>query len=128
MTMVEVENFALDHRMSLTTVIGTAAATILGPAPPNMMYEIVEVEAVGFGATVSGRLMQFATLQGYSQYGTILGTIVEPFSAAPGSAFIDGNGKAAIAYVNPGNLLYGVVDAGSVQVKVVYRAINARGW
>ncbi len=125
--MVEFDGFATTHRQSVTTLVGTLNATILGPAPPQMMYEITEVVAVGFGGTVSGRLMSFATLQGYSQYGTQAGTIVEPFSAAPGEAFIDGGNDIPIAYVYPGGNLYGVVDSGSVQVKVVWRPLMARG-
>lgn len=129
--MVEFNGAAVLHRQSVTTLVGTQNGTILGPAPPQMMYEITEVVAAGFGTVggpvVNGRLMSFATLQGYSQYGTLLGTIVEPFSVAPGSAFIDGPSEFPVAYVYPGGNLYGVVDSGSVQVKVVWRPINARG-
>lgn len=125
--------FEYAHRQSLTTSFGTVVATILGPAPPQMMYEITEVVVTGPTNTeITGRLMQFATLPGYSQYGTVLGTIVEPFHVGPsggnGGCFLDGNGSAPVAYVDPGCLLYGVVDSGSVSVKIVYRPINARGW
>jgi hypothetical protein len=133
--MAEFGGFAREHRQSLTTLLGTQTGTILGPVPPQQNYEIVEVVVTPYGTvggpTVTGRLMQFATISGYSQYGTTLGTVVEPFAAAPGSAFVDGNGDAPIAYVNPGNLLLGIVDgaaAGSVLCKVVYRPINKRGW
>lgn len=123
--------FAYDHRQSVTTVVGPVSATILGPAPPQQSYEIVEVAVVPFGtvggAVVVGALMQFATLQGYSPFGTILGTVVEPFSASPGVPFIDGNGRAPIAYVDPGNLLYGQTLAGSCEVKVVFRPQYQRG-
>jgi hypothetical protein len=134
--MVEYGGFPDEHRQSLTTLIGTQAGTILGPVPPQMSYEITEVVVTSYGGTLSGRLSQFATLQGYSQYGTTVGTVVEPFQVSPGPAgqFIDGNGAAAIAIVDPGNILFGYVDApsgtiaGSVQVKVVYRPIYQRGW
>ncbi|MGH8980840.1 MAG: hypothetical protein ACRDWE_07465 [Acidimicrobiales bacterium] len=120
--------FAFVHKQSVTTLVGTAAATILPAAPPQQSYELDQVVAVAFdAATVTGRLMQFATVQGYSQYGTVLGTVVEPFQAAPGESFIDGNGDSPVAYVSPGNLLYAVADSGSVLVKVVYRPIYRRG-
>ena len=121
------EQFPYEHRKSVTTVLGTSVATILPACPPQQNYEIVQVTAVGFGGSVSGRLMQFATLQGYTAAGTLAGTIVEAFAAAPGTPFIDGDGKAPIAYVSSGCLLYGVADSGSVQVKVVYRPIYKRG-
>lgn len=120
--------FAYAHRESVTRVIGTESGTILAAAPPQMSYELTEVVVTGYGGgTASGRLMQFATLQGYSQYGTTQGTVVEPFQLN-GEAFVDGNGDAPVAYVDPGNLLYGQADYGSVLVKVVYRPISKRGW
>lgn len=126
--MVEFYDFAYEHRKSVTTVIGTTIATILPPVPPQQNYEITEVVAVPFGGgSVSGRLMQFATLQGYSGAGTTAGTIVEPFCAPPLNSFIDGDGDAPIAYVSSGNLLYGIADFGSCQVKIVYRPIYKRG-
>jgi hypothetical protein len=133
--MAEYGAFPYEHRQSLSVLVGTEVATILGPAPPQQNYEITEVVVTPFGTVggpvVNGRLMQFATLQGYSQYGTLSGTIVEAFSVEPGVPFRDGDGQAPIAYVNPGNLLYGYVDgsaAGSVTVKIVYRPIPERGW
>jgi len=131
--MTEFGGFAREHRESVTTLIGTQSGTILGPVPPQQSYEITEVVVTPLGGTVggptiSGRLMQFATLSGYTQYGTVSGTIVEPFECQPGSAFRDGNGDAPIAYVDPGNILYGQVDSGSVSAKIVYRPINKRGW
>ncbi|MBF6555572.1 MAG: hypothetical protein IVW52_05270 [Acidimicrobiales bacterium] len=123
--------FAYAHRQSVTTLIGTSSATILGAPPPQQSYEITEVVVAGFGTVggpvVNGRLMQFATIQGFSPFGTVLGTVVEPFSVTPGDSFIDGNGDAPIAYVDPGNLLYGQVDSGSVLAKIVYRALYQRG-
>jgi|GEM_PF-1658033 hypothetical protein len=130
--MTEFTEFQYEHRESLTTLIGTQSATIIGPSPPQQSYEITEVVVTPYGtvggAAITGRLMQFATLQGYSQYGTLAGTIVEPFAVSPGSAFRDGDGRAAVAYVDPGNILYGQVDSGSVLAKIVYRPINRRGW
>jgi hypothetical protein len=130
--MTEFGTFMEEHRASVTTLVGTQSATILGPVPPQMSYEITDIVVTPYGTvggpTVTGRLMQFATLQGYSQYGTVAGTIVEPFAAAPGSAFKDGDGFAPVAYVDPGNILYGQTDSGSVLAKVVYRPINRRGW
>lgn len=127
-------DFGLEHRVSVAAVLGTVNGTIIGPVPPQMSYEITQVVVASFGgATLQGRLMQFATLQGYSQYGTTQGTIVEPFQVGA-AAFIDGSGRAPIAYVEPGNYLYGVVDApsgtinGSVTVKIVFRPIYQRGW
>lgn len=129
MTMVEFSDFSKEHRQSLVTLIGTQSATILGPVPPQMVYEITEVVITGYaGGTVTGRLMQYATIAGYSQYGTVLGTIVEPFQVTLQEPFLDGNGRAPIAYVNPGNILYGQTDYGSCLAKVVYRPINQRGW
>ena len=124
--------FAYAHRQSVTTLIGTSAATILGATPPQQAIEITEVVVTVLGGTVggptvAGRLMQAATIGGFSQYGSLLGTIVEPFAASPGEAFVDGNGDAPIAYVSPGNLLYGVVDSGSVSAKIVFRPIYKRG-
>ncbi|MFZ2058374.1 MAG: hypothetical protein WAV54_13280 [Acidimicrobiales bacterium] len=124
--------FPYEHRESVTTVLSTTAATILPATPPQQAIEIVEVVVTVLGGTVGGptvggRLMQFATLQGYTGGGTTAGTIVEPFDAAPGFPFRDGDGKAPIAYVSPGNLLYGVVDSGSVTCKLVYRPIYKRG-
>lgn len=120
------------HRISVVQMIGTENGTILGPSPPQMSREITEVTAAGFGTTggpaITGRLMQFATIQGYSQYGTVLGTVVEPFSVLPGETFMDGSGgDVPIAYNDPGCNLYGVADSGSVLVKVVYRPVYARG-
>ena len=123
--------FAAAHRQSVTTLLSTTAATILGPAPPQMSYEITEVVVTPFGTvggpTINGRLMQFATLQTFSQFGTLLGTVVEPFSVTPGLSFIDGPGESVVAYVSPGCNLYGIVDSGSVLCKVVFRPIIRRG-
>lgn len=130
--MVEHNGALFAHRSSLSVLVGASTATILPAPPPQMSYEITEIVASAYGSvggpTVSGRLMQFATIQGYSQYGTTQGTVVEPFSAAPGYPFIDGGGDAPIAYVDPGNLLTGIADSGSVTVKIVYRPIYRRGW
>jgi len=121
-------SFPYEHHYSVTTVIGTQNGTILGPVPPQYSEEITEVVVAAWGGSATGRLMQFATLQGYSGGGTTSGTIVEPFAVSPqSSGFIDGNGAAPIAYVSPGNILYGVVDYGSVLVKVVHRPIYRRG-
>jgi hypothetical protein len=121
--------FKYEDRQSVSLVVGTVNGTLLGPAPPQMSYEIVAITAVAYaGATLSGRLLQFATLQGYSAYGTTQGTIVESFAAVPGAGWIDGDGSAACAYVSPGNNLQAVVDAGSAVVKVVYRPTYKRGW
>ncbi len=125
--------FAFAHRQSITTLVGTSTATILGPAPPQQSYELAQVVVTPFGTVggpiTTGRLLQFATISGYSQFGTTIGTVVEPFQAAPGPAgqFVDGDGSAPIGYVSPGCNLTAVVDSGSVLVKVVFRPIYRRG-
>lgn len=122
--------FPFSHRQSVTTLLGTANATILGPAPPQQSYEITEVAVTSLGGgTVTGRLLQFGTLSGYSQFGTVAGTVVEPFQVNPGAGgqFVDGNGSAPIAYVSPGCNLYGQVDSGSVLCKVTFRPVYRRG-
>lgn len=126
--MPEFGDFGYEHRQSVSVLIGTQAGTILGPVPPQQYFEITDVVVTAHQATVSGRLLQQATLQGYSQYGTTAGTIVEPFQVTPYAPFVDGDGSAPVAYVNPGNILYGETDYGSCTVKLVYRPINARGW
>lgn len=120
-------DFPYRRRSSITTIIGTQSGTILGPVPPQYSEEITEVVVTAYGGgTVSGRLMQFATLQGYTNQGTVAGTIVEPFQVTAYGPFIDGNGAAPVAYVDPGCLLYGQTDYGSALVKVVHRPIYRR--
>ncbi len=124
--------FGFAHRQSVTTLVGTSSATILGPAPPQQSYEITEVTVTPFGTvggpTINGRLMQFGTLSGYSQFGTVAGTVVEGFSVSPGTTFVDGDGgNSPVAYVSPGCNLYGQVDSGSVLVKVLFRPQYRRG-
>ena len=126
--MVEFQGFPYEHRVAKVMLIGTESATLVAAVPPQMSLEITEVVVTGYGGgTATGRLMQFATIQGYSGAGTTSGTVVEPFQVTADQPFIDGNGGAPIAYVSPGNLLYGQVDYGSVLAKIVYRPIYRRG-
>jgi hypothetical protein len=122
------EFLAQERQIASFTIAPGANATILPSAPPQESYEITEVViANSSGATITGNLLQFATLQGFSQQGTTQGTIVEPFTIPPGQTFIDGTGEAMVTRVSSGNLLYGQVAGGTVNGRVTYRPRAQRG-
>lgn len=122
------EFLSQERQIASFTIAPGVNSTILPSAPPQESYEITEVViANSSGATVSGNLLQFATLQGFSQQGTTQGTIVEPFTISPGRNFIDGVGDAMVTRVSSGNLLYGQVTGGTVSGRITYRPRAQRG-
>jgi hypothetical protein len=120
------------NRQVISSLIGgTLFATLYGPVPPQYSLEIMqEVFANPGSLAVSMQLLQFATLQGFTPQGTLVGTIVEGVTVPGGNTTSIGNGEDAVTKVEPGNLLLGLVNApttGSLVVKLFVRLVPGRG-
>ena len=115
----------------ISAVVGTQVATMYGPVPPQYSLEILAETFANPGSlAVSAQLLQFATLQGYTNMGTILGTIIEGVTVPGGNTVVVGTGRDVLSKVEPGCYLEGLVNVpttGSLVVKVAARLMPGRG-
>jgi hypothetical protein len=129
--MVEYDPSRSSDRRVISGVVGTQVATLYGPVPPQYSLEILEAQYANPGSlAVSAQLLMFSTLQGYTNLGTIQGTIVDAVSVPGGSTVVEGTGEGVVTKVGPGCLLEGLVNAptsGSLVVKLTARLAPGRG-
>lgn len=113
------------EKQVLVTTLGTTAATLLGPVPPQMSLRIYSIRYSNPSAAAStGYLQQSDVLPGYSNN---TGTQnIDAITLAAGATESDENGESVVTKVSAGNSLVGVVTAGSIIARITYEYFYGR--